>query len=32
MADLTIFNVPARLNDFEPIHVSDRLVGLRDCC
>jgi hypothetical protein len=28
---LTIFNVSAGLDDFKPIHISDRFIGLRDC-
>jgi hypothetical protein len=29
VADLAVFDVPARLNDFEPIHISDGLVRFR---
>lgn len=32
MAYLSVFNVPAGLDDFEPVHVPDGLAGLRNCC
>jgi hypothetical protein len=32
MADLAVLNMPASLDDFEPVHVSDCLAGLRNRC
>jgi hypothetical protein len=31
MADLAVLNMPASLDDLEPVQVSDCLAGLRNC-